>query len=358
MDLNDEELVNKCLSGDKAAFGELVMRYQGIVRGLAYHLVGNFEDARDLAQDSFIRAYCRLTDLRDGMKFASWLRKITFSVCMNWLKICRRDQVVPMEADGKDINQPTDPAPSPVEQLEAAELRDAVLQAINQLPENYRLPLTLFHLDGLSYNKVADFLDLPVSTVKWRLHQARKKLEKGMLQMATEIFEEHKPDKEFTEETMEKISLLIADDDSAVRDALTKIFKDEGYDVHGAEDGIEALKHLEQRDCQIAIVDMKMPRLDGIELLEQIAQKHPNIVIIALTGGTMNIEQAVEAVKLGVHDFLEKPISPEGLDRALRRAVMSIRQGIRKHGTRSCPKCNRELNADWLYCPYDGTETG
>jgi RNA polymerase sigma-70 factor (ECF subfamily) len=185
MGLKDEELVNLCLSGDKDAFGELVMRYQNIVYGLAYRLSGNFEDAKDLSQEAFIRTYTRLSDLREKAKFASWLKKVTFSVCMNWLKTQKRSDFTLLE---KEINEEyiydiPDPAPLPSEQIEMEELRETVLKAINKLPETYRLPLTLFHFDGLSYQKVAEFLDLPLSTVKWRLHQARKQLKKEMAGM-------------------------------------------------------------------------------------------------------------------------------------------------------------------------------
>jgi len=139
------------------------MRYQKIVYGLAYHLSGNFEDAKDLSQEAFIRAYTRLSHLRDKAKFASWLKKITFSVCMNWLKAQGRSEIALLgnEIDEEDIHEIPDPALLPAEQVEAAELWETVLKAVNNLPETYRLPLTLFHFDGLSYQKVAEFLDLP-----------------------------------------------------------------------------------------------------------------------------------------------------------------------------------------------------
>lgn len=225
MEANDEELVNLCLSGDKNAFGELVTRYQGVVYGLAYHLVGNFEDARDLAQEAFIRAYTRLSDLRDKTKFASWLKRVTFSVCMNWLKAQGRSAFASLgnETNEEDVYEIPDSAPSPAEQVEAEELRESVLQAVNNLPETYRLPLTLFHLDGLSYKKVAEFLDISVGTVKWRLHQARKMLKKEMLNMVGEVLEEHKTDEKFTEETMEKISVLVADDSPDMRNLIKKV---------------------------------------------------------------------------------------------------------------------------------------
>jgi RNA polymerase sigma factor (sigma-70 family) len=349
MQVSDGELVNRCLEGDKDAFGELIMRYQGVVRGLAYHLVGSFQDAEDLAQESFIRAYVRLSDLQDRSKFASWLKRVTFSVCMNWLKTHKHDQASPLE---ERIYHVPDPTSCPSDSVEAAELRDAVLQAVANLPEIYRLPLTLFHLDGLSYNKVADFLDLPVSTVKWRLHQARRMLKKGMLQMVAEVFEEYKPSEKFAEETMEKISMLVADHNPAMRDVLINILTKEGYDVHGAEGGLEALERLEHSDYQVVIVETR--RMPDVDVVEQIAQRYPNTVVIVITAYA-SVEGAVEAMKIGAYDYLEKPFTYEKLLNTVRRAVE--RRSV-PEGQKSCPKCHEKMQSDWQYCPYDGTKVG
>jgi len=185
MEINDEELIDLCLSGDRNAFGELVTRYQRVVYGLAYQIIGNFEEAKDLTQETFIRAYTRLSDLRKKTKFASWLKKITFSVCMNWLKAQGRSDsaLLAKEINEKELYDIPDPAPLPGEQMEIEELREAVLKALNKLPETYRLPLTLYHFDGLSYQEVSESLDIPLSTVKWRLYQARRRLRKEMFEM-------------------------------------------------------------------------------------------------------------------------------------------------------------------------------
>jgi len=185
MGINDEKLIDLCLSGDRNAFGELVTRYQRVVYRLAYRIIGNFEDAKDLTQETFIRAYTRLSDLREKTKFASWLKKITFSVCMNWLKAqgYSDSALLEKEINEENIYEIPDPAPLPAEQMEVEELRETVLKTINKLPETYRLPLTLYHFDGLSYQKVSESLDIPVSTVKWRLHQARRQLRKEMAGM-------------------------------------------------------------------------------------------------------------------------------------------------------------------------------
>ena len=337
MEANDEELVNLCLSGDKNAFGELVMRYQGVVYGLAYHLVGNFEDAKDLAQEAFIRAYTRLSNIRDKTKFASWLKKVTFSVCMNWLKAQGRRELVLLgsETNKEDIYEMPDPSPSPAEQVEVEELREAVLQAVNNLPETYRLPLTLFHLDGLSYKKVAEFLDVSLSTVKWRLHQARKMLRKEMLDMVGEVFEEHKPDEKFTEETMENISVLVADGSPVTRDALVKLFDSDAYDY------------------QVTILGSKNLSLNGPEVLKEIVEEHPQTPVIIITAyGT--IKEAVEAMKLGA---FHHPLTNDEIFLTVRRATEHPKQAAQtQQESKSCPRCNRRMRVDWQYCPYDGTK--
>ncbi|MFQ6043059.1 MAG: sigma-70 family RNA polymerase sigma factor [Candidatus Poribacteria bacterium] len=339
MKANDEELVNLCLSGDKNAFGELVMRYQGVVYGLAYHLVGNFEDARDLAQEAFIRAYTRLSDLRDKTKFASWLKKVTFSVCLNWLKAKRRGEFALLGSKINEENICEIPAssPSPAEQVEAEEFRESVLHAVNNLPETYRLPLTLFHLDGLSYKKVAEFLDISVSAVKWRLHQARKMLRKEILNMVEEVFEEQKPDERFTKEIIENISVLVADGSPITRDAMVKLFDSDAYDY------------------QVSILSSKNLSLNGPELLKEIVEENPQTPMIIITAyGT--IKEAVEAMKLG--DF-HHPLTNDEIILTVRRATEHPKQAAQKQQElKSCTRCARKMRMDWQYCPYDGTEIG
>jgi len=205
-DLNDAGLVRGTRSGDKEAYGELVARYQGHVYGLAYSIVNHWADAQDIAQETFIRAYCNLDQLRDPARFAAWLRRVTFSVAMNWLKAFRPglfEQLGSLEdLDGLGI---PDFTPGPAEVVEKRELAEAVLQAVATLPPKYRIPLTMFHLDGLSYQKVADFLDIPMGTAKSLIHRAKKMLKPTLNayvneevdSMIQEVFDEHKLPPEF-----------------------------------------------------------------------------------------------------------------------------------------------------------------
>jgi RNA polymerase sigma-70 factor (ECF subfamily) len=148
----DAELVRLTRTGERDTYRDLVARYQGHVYGLAYSLVGNWADAQDVAQDTFVRAYSNLDQLRDPARFAAWLRRVAFSVAMNWLKTYKPGLFEQIEGR-VDLDKLAIPdfRPGPSEVVEKRELADAVLRAVDSLPPKYRLPLSMFHLNGLSY---------------------------------------------------------------------------------------------------------------------------------------------------------------------------------------------------------------
>jgi len=121
MNPTDAELVQQVRQGDQEAFSELMARHQDYVHGLAYHLVENFEDARDLAQDAFVRAYLHLGQLRDPARFGPWLRRITQRVCLDWLG-ARAASRKALEAD----------ACCPVTQAALARLEESAGERSNQ----------------------------------------------------------------------------------------------------------------------------------------------------------------------------------------------------------------------------------
>jgi len=209
----DVELISLIRDGDPEPYNLLVARYQGHVYGLAYSLAGNWEDAQDIAQETFIRAYVNLDQLREPRRFPAWLRRITFSVAMKWLKAFRTGLFEQLNGrvDLDSLEIP-DFAPGPQEVVERKELAEAVQRAIQSLPPKYRIPLTMFHLDGLSFQKVADFFDIPLGTAKSLIHRAREKLKVSLgtyyseevLPMVQEVFNEHKLPAEWTKEVYEK----------------------------------------------------------------------------------------------------------------------------------------------------------
>jgi RNA polymerase sigma factor (sigma-70 family) len=238
---HDAQLVSATLAGKPEAYQDLVTRYQGHVYGLAYSLVGSWTDAQDIAQETFIRAYLNLDQLRDASRFAAWLRRVTFGVTMNWIKAYRPK--VFAELDGRvdlDKLEIADFQPGPAEVAEKRELAEAVMRAVRSLPSKYRVPLTMFHLDGLSYEKVASFLDIPLGTAKSLIHRAQAKLKSALATaaaaeaapMVQEVFNEHKLAPEFARKVLENVPPLGYDKwDCTFAGAVTSCMQYLGEDV-------------------------------------------------------------------------------------------------------------------------------
>ena len=208
MERTDAQLIEEVLKGNIASFGVLVRRYQGVVYGLAYHIVKNFADAEDLAQEAFIQAYLELRQLRDPSRFPGWLRRITRNTCNMWLRRRHIDHVSLDEAKEKGSAGPA--LVHDVEtEIERKELCDAVLKAISSLSDKNRLAVTLFYMDGLSYKQISEFLEVPVTTIESRLHKARKQLKVGMVQMVEQDFSRKKLGPEFADGVVEGILEII-----------------------------------------------------------------------------------------------------------------------------------------------------
>ncbi len=111
-------------------------------------------------------------------------------------------------------------------------------------------------------------------------------------------------------------SVLIVDDERVMRDSLTEWLKEDGYQVYAAESGMEALKLIEEKNPLVAVVDIKMPGMDGITLLRKIRETHPNVLVIIITAFA-TIDNAVQAMKEGAYDFITKPFPPEKLSNML-----------------------------------------
>lgn len=201
-----EELASAIISaqqGDLEAYGRIVQRFQDMACGYAYSILGDFDLAEDAAQESFIQAYRQLGNLREPQAFASWFRRIVFTQCT---RLTRRKQldILPLE----DAAAMPSSDPSPTELLEQNELSQKVLDAITGLPEAERTVTTLFYINGYSHNDIAGFLDVPVSTVKSRLHTSRNRLKERMLEMVGDYLRENAPDEAFTSRVLENIPRL------------------------------------------------------------------------------------------------------------------------------------------------------
>jgi RNA polymerase sigma-70 factor (ECF subfamily) len=177
----DDSLVERTLVGDTAAFVLLVERYKRPVYTLAYRLLGNPADAEDAAQETFVRAYTRLTSYQPGSRFGSWLLSITSHWCIDFL---RRRRAVSLDAAGIVNAEPIGPSTAdehPESVALQSERQREVRQWLASLPEPYRSVLVLRYWHDLSYAEISETTGLPVSTIRMRLFRARQLLGKSQL---------------------------------------------------------------------------------------------------------------------------------------------------------------------------------
>ena len=173
-------VIQAVLDGDVNAYELLVKEYEKNVYNLALRMVGNSEDAADMSQEAFIKAYNSLTSFRGDSKFSVWLYRIVSNVCLDYLRSRGRRQTVSLSAendDGEDVEiDIADETQSPERLLDRRLTRDAVRRGLAALPPEHRQILLLREIQGLSYDEIADALGIEAGTVKSRIFRARKKL--------------------------------------------------------------------------------------------------------------------------------------------------------------------------------------
>lgn len=179
MAATDEVLLAQAARGERAAFDQLVVRHQSAIYHFALRFCGHREDARELAQEIFVRVYLKLSTFRPGASFRPWLYRIATNHCLN-AAARRRPVVRSLSPEGEDepaIDPPGDPRDDPARQVPARLAAATVHQAIVTLPPAYRAVMILRHLEALDYQEIATVLDLPLGTVKTHLHRARQQLQ-------------------------------------------------------------------------------------------------------------------------------------------------------------------------------------
>jgi RNA polymerase sigma-70 factor (ECF subfamily) len=173
----DEQLVRKSQNDDERAFGELVSRYESKVYSLALKMLRNPEDAEDVLQDTFLRAYRGIKSFKGNSTFSTWVYRITANSALMRL---RKRQLPTVSIDDADEREApiniADWAPGPVEQMLNQETQAAMTEAIDALPPEFRQVFVLRDIEELSNAEVAEILDLSVAAVKSRLHRARLKV--------------------------------------------------------------------------------------------------------------------------------------------------------------------------------------
>jgi RNA polymerase sigma-70 factor, ECF subfamily len=182
MTWTDEELVARSKTGDMESFNQLVKRWERPIFALAYRTLGREEDARDVTQETFLRAFRALGGFKGEAKFSSWLYRIALNLCRDWMRKDRRAPLVQIP-DGFEVEllaadrQPTES----VEDLAArAELSRGVAAAMEKLPPEQRQAIILKEYHGLTFQEIADLMGCPLSTVKTRVYQGLSTLRKQL----------------------------------------------------------------------------------------------------------------------------------------------------------------------------------
>ncbi len=174
----DKELVERVQQGDKKSFDLLVLKYQNRIVKLVSRYVREPSDAMDITQESFLKAYRALANFRGDSAFYTWLYRIAINTAKNHIvSLSRRPSEVHLEdSDGEEINteELQKDIATPENLLLASEIKDTILDAMHELPEDLRVAIILREVDGLTYEEIAEAMDCPIGTVRSRIFRARE----------------------------------------------------------------------------------------------------------------------------------------------------------------------------------------
>lgn len=189
--MDEKEIIERVLAGENDAFGKLVEAYQDRVYNLALRMCGNREDAFDLAQEAFFRAWRGMSGFQFESAFSTWLFRLTTNVCLDFLRAKKRKPTVSLttvdDSDEETQLELPDLTQNPEALLLAAEDRALVARALNELPVEYRQILTMRAINDMSYAEIGAVLKLREGTVKSRLSRARFALRNNLLQIGNKL---------------------------------------------------------------------------------------------------------------------------------------------------------------------------
>lgn len=283
-------LIIRAQNGDLSAYDELVCQFQDMAVAYGYSVIGDFHLAQDAAQEAFVEAFLCLPKLQEPLAFPRWLRHIVFKHC-DRLTRNKRVFVVALDAAVNEVSLACDPQRAMEKQETALQLQ----KAIATLPEHERIVTVLFYMSQHSQNQIAEFLEVPVTTVKKRLHTARKKLKETIIQMIQENLESQRPSQ--NPEFAERVRLFIAQFSQLV-DADQSI-------VRSLADLAEQEQNAQLRQAIVQIQQDVMGDGQHGSTLSEAMSKHPNMFsetyINAIREGEINGNLAVILQRLGTH---------------------------------------------------------
>lgn len=174
----DQTLIDQCLAGRREAFGQLVERYQHRLYHGLLHALGSAEDAQDIAQEAFVSAFEKLSSFKGQAAFYSWLFRIALNASVSARRKTRRMSVSVETRREENGLEPGDENPSnePSYAMDVSDRQRLVRQALSELSEEFRTALVLKEMDGMSYEEIAAVVEVPLGTVRSRIHRARLEL--------------------------------------------------------------------------------------------------------------------------------------------------------------------------------------
>ena len=180
----DSTLINQAKTGDAQAYDKLLNKYRNSVYNLVYRMVRDVEEAEDLTQEAFIKAFNSLAQFNEDYAFSTWLYKIATHNCIDFFRK-RKLQTLsidkPIQYKDSEIHQELpDPELNPEKSILASERSSIIREAIESLPEKYYTAIVLRHTEEKSYEEIAEILHLPIGTVKARIFRAREMLNKAL----------------------------------------------------------------------------------------------------------------------------------------------------------------------------------
>lgn len=182
---DEKKLIKKSISGDVESFEILISRYQKMAYNVAYRIMGNEEDAKDMAQESFIKIFKYIKNFRMDSSFSTWMYRIVMNTCKDELrkkklKVISIDKTIDT-GDGSMQMDIEDSSRTPEQLLESKETSEEVQNALLQISENNRIVVVLRDIKGFSYSEISEIIDVPVGTIKSRINRGRQELKEILI---------------------------------------------------------------------------------------------------------------------------------------------------------------------------------
>lgn len=192
MDAIVNKRIKQVLNGNQDAYKEIVDLYQARLYQVCYRMLGNKHEAEDITQEAFLRAFINLHSFDQKRKFSTWIFRIATNLCIDRIRKKKPDYHLDAQVPGTDgldmYSQIAASEELPVEQLEKMEMQERIQYEISRLPDKYRSVIVLKYMEELPLQEISEILDLPLGTVKTRIHRGREALRKQMSQLpVTEV---------------------------------------------------------------------------------------------------------------------------------------------------------------------------